>query len=167
MILDLDEFLHVLRGETRLLAHLITKAGQLDYRPSPGQRSTLELLQYLAIMPPIHLRAILNDTFDMDAFVADWGREKPRGAALTAAQAAAEIAAHPDTFAAALASADLRRPLNMFGITASRGAMLVTLVLSHYSAYRMQLFLYAKASGHPELNTLNLWAGVDHWPAKP
>jgi hypothetical protein len=27
--------------------------------------------------------------------------------------------------------------------------------------YRMQLFLYLKASGREELNTMNLWAGMD------
>ena len=39
--------------------------------------------------------------------------------------------------------------------------MLVNLVLCHYSAYRMQLFLYLKACGREELSTMNLWAGRD------
>ncbi len=49
----------------------------------------------------------------------------------------------------------------MFGRKTSRGAMIVSLVLCHYPAYRMQLFLYLKACGHEELSTLNLWAGMD------
>jgi hypothetical protein len=32
-------------------------------------------------------------------------------------------------------------------------------------AYKMQLFLYAKASGATELKTSNLWRGVDPKPA--
>ena len=28
-------------------------------------------------------------------------------------------------------------------------------------AYRMQLFLYLKACGREELNTMNLWVGMD------
>jgi hypothetical protein len=49
----------------------------------------------------------------------------------------------------------------MFGSRASRGAWIVRLVLTHYAAYRMQLFLYLKASGREELNTMNLWVGMD------
>ena len=33
------------------------------------------------------------------------------------------------------------------------------------AAYKMQLFLYAKASGAPELKTSNLWRGADPKPA--
>ena len=33
------------------------------------------------------------------------------------------------------------------------------------AAYKMQLFLYAKASGAPELKTSNLWRGTDPKPA--
>ena len=49
----------------------------------------------------------------------------------------------------------------MFGRKASRGSTIVSLVLSHYAAYRMQLFLYLKACGREELNTMNLWVGRD------
>jgi hypothetical protein len=56
----------------------------------------------------------------------------------------------------------LRGELEMFGKRSSRGALAVSLVLCHYTAYRMQLFLYLKASGRTELNTLNLWIGRDH-----
>lgn len=51
--------------------------------------------------------------------------------------------------------------MEMFGSKASRGAWLVWMVLCHYVAYRMQLFLYLKACGREELSTMNLWAGVD------
>jgi hypothetical protein len=39
--------------------------------------------------------------------------------------------------------------------------MIVSVVLCHYAAYRMQVFLYLKAGGREELNTMNLWAGMD------
>lgn len=57
--------------------------------------------------------------------------------------------------------AELRAEIEMFGSKASRGSWLVNLVLCHYAAYRMQLFLYLKACGREELNTMNLWAGMD------
>jgi hypothetical protein len=49
----------------------------------------------------------------------------------------------------------------MFGRKATRGAFLVNTVLCGYAAYRTQLFVYLKACGREELNTLNLWAGMD------
>jgi hypothetical protein len=42
---------------------------------------------------------------------------------------------------------------------------LVNVVLRQFAAYRMQLFLYLKASGHPELGTSDCWMGKDADPA--
>jgi len=42
-----------------------------------------------------------------------------------------------------------------------RGSVIVNLVLGGCAAYRTQLFLYLKACGREELNTMNLWAGAD------
>jgi len=57
--------------------------------------------------------------------------------------------------------ADLREAVPLFGQKESRGSWFVSLLLTHYAAYRMQLFLYLKSCGRPELNTMNLWVGVD------
>ena len=54
----------------------------------------------------------------------------------------------------------------MFGAKDSRGSWLVWMVLCHYAAYRMQLFLYLKACGRPELSTMDLWAGMDAKPVR-
>jgi len=47
------------------------------------------------------------------------------------------------------------------GSRISRGCFLVNYVFGQYTAYRLQLFLYLKASGREELNTMNLWLGAD------
>ena len=88
------------------------------------------------------------------------------GAARTFDEALAAIAEHADVYAAAierLSDDDMRAEIDMFG-KASRGAQLVTWVLNGCVAYRMQLFLYLKACGRAELNTMNLWSGVDAAP---
>jgi hypothetical protein len=41
------------------------------------------------------------------------------------------------------------------------GAFLANLVLGGCAAYRMQLFLYLKASSAPTINSANLWSGMD------
>ena len=80
-------------------------------------------------------------------------------------QTLAAIAAQPATYAALLADVsdgDLRADIDPFGAgTSSRGAFLVTQVLCGCAAYRTQLFLYLKACGREELNTWNLWVGMD------
>ena len=49
-----EQLVASLQNEVRILLHLVSKIdrSQLNYRPTPGQRSTLELLRYLSIMEP-------------------------------------------------------------------------------------------------------------------
>ena len=57
---------------------------------------------------------------------------------------------------------DFRGEIDLFGSgKSSRGLVLINLVLAGHAAYRTQLFLYLKACGRDELNTMNLWGGVD------
>jgi hypothetical protein len=169
MVLTKDELIASLDNEVRLLLHLASKVdpGNQDFRPTPKQRSTLELLQYLTMMGPIHARGVLASTFDRAAWGKDWVQGEAAAKTLTLEQVKESIGQQPALFRelfSKLTDADLRAEIEMFGGKTSRGAMLVRLLLNHYAAYRMQLFLYLKASGREELNTMNLWAGVDHWP---
>ena len=137
---------------------------KLDYRPTPKQRSMLELLQYMTIVGPIHLRAIQTGVFDLDAWRNAWRTGEQAAKALDLEGVKIAIGKQSALFAELLGScsdADLRAEVEMFGSKASRGAWIVNLVLCHYAAYRMQLFLYLKASGREELSTMNLWAGMD------
>lgn len=161
MVLTKSELIAALQNETRILLHLAGKVdhARLDYRPTPKQRSTIELLRYLSMMGPA-LVQVTKAGFDPAA----WTAAEHAVAAHDFTQTVAAIAAHADTYAALLADvsdADLRAEIELFGETATRGSQLVNLVLCSCAAYRMQLFLYLKASGRDELNTMNLWAGVD------
>jgi hypothetical protein len=60
-----------------------------------------------------------------------------------------------------LSATDVRTEMEMFGSKASRGSWLVSLLLWHYVAYCLQLFLYLKGCGREDLSTMNLWAGTD------
>lgn len=166
MLLTRNEFLAATQNEVRVLLHLATRIrpADLEYRPSAGQRSVLELLQYLTIMGPQHARFIQSGNFDMESWRGSWTSAAAEAKMRDFEATREALAALPGTYAAivdALSEEDLRAEVGMFGRRASRGSLLVNLVLSHHAAYRMQLFLYLKACGHPELNTLNLWAGRD------
>ncbi|PYT19806.1 MAG: hypothetical protein DMG58_35465 [Acidobacteria bacterium] len=151
MVLTKDELINALQNEMRILHHLASKVdpAKLDYRPTPKQRSLLELLQYMTIVGPIHLRACLADAFDREAWGNTWRTEEAAAKVRNLEAVKAAIAKQPGLFAELLSSCT------------DRGSMIVSLVLCHFAAYRMQLFLYLKACGREELSTLNLWAGMD------
>src|SRR5262252_1405215 len=72
MVLTKEELIASLQNEVRILLHLAGKIdrSKLDYRPTPKQRSTLELLQYLVVMGPMLIRAIKAGGFDQNAWSA-------------------------------------------------------------------------------------------------
>jgi len=162
MVLTKSELIASLQNEVRILLHLASKIdrARLDYRPTPKQRSTLELLQYLTMMGPAIVQSAKAGTFDMAA----WTAAEQAAAARDFDQTLAAIAAQTNAYATLLADlsdADLRAEIAPFGDKTTRGAFIVTWVLCGCAAYRTQLFLYLKACGRDELGTMNLWAGVD------
>jgi len=171
MVLTKSELISSLQNEVRILLHLASKIdpAKLDYRPSAKQRSLLELLQYMTIMGPIHMRAATGGVLDMKEWGKTWTTQEAIAKAMDLEQVKESIGKQPALFEELLSGcsdADLRAEIEMFGSKASRGLWIVRLVLTHYPAYRMQLFLYLKASGHEELSTMNLWVGMDG-PMKP
>lgn len=162
MVLTKAEFIAALQNEVRILVHLASKIdpNKVDYRPTPKQRSTIELLRYLTMMGPALVNAATTGKFDEAA----WAASEKAVTNQPLDQVVATIAKQSDSYAAQLAGvsdADFRAEINLWGAPMSRGAWLVHWVLGGSAAYRTQLFLYLKASGRDELGTMNLWAGVD------
>jgi len=162
MVLTKSEFIASLQHEVHVLLHLASKIdrAKLDYRPTSKQRSTMELLRYLSFMGPVMVEAARHGAFDAAA----WGAAAQAAEARDFDQTLATIAVQRDVYASfvgAMSDADFRVEIEMFGRRTTRGAFLVNTVLCGYAAYRTQLFVYLKACGREELNTMNLWAGVD------
>jgi len=163
MVLNKAELIASLQHEVRVLVHLAGKVDRtkLDYRPTPKQRSTIELLRYLSMMGPTLIQYALAQTPDP----ALWTTAAQAADARDFDETVAAIAAHADAYATLLADvtdADFRVEVDSFdGGKTSRGALIVNLVLCGCAAYRTQLFVYLKACGREELGTMNLWAGAD------
>jgi hypothetical protein len=162
VVLTKEELIASLRHEVHILVHLAGKVdkSKVDYRPTPKQRSILELLQYMAIMGPTLVTVIKAGTWDGAA----WGSAEVASKAMNFDQAVSAIQKQSDEYAGLLSGwsdADFRAEVDMFGRKSSRGALLVNLVLGGCAAYRTQLFCYLKSCGRDELNTMNLWAGTD------
>jgi hypothetical protein len=165
MVLTRDELIGSLRHEVRVLLHLAGKIDrrQLDYRPTPKQRSTMELLRYLSEMGPQLVHSAKLGHFDLES----WTTAARAAESRDLDQTLAAIGSHGDFYArelGAMSDADFRTPIEMFGNQTTRGAFIVNLVLCGCAAYRTQLFVYLKACGREELSTMNLWAGVDAPP---
>lgn len=78
MVLTKEELIEKLQQEVDILLHLLSKVdpAKLDYRPMPTQRTLLELLQYLTVFVPIHLRTIKTGIWDPDAWGDAWRKEE-------------------------------------------------------------------------------------------
>lgn len=162
MVLTKPELIASLQHEVHILLHLAGKVDRsmLDYRPTPRQRSTLELLRYLSIMGPLLVKGARRGSFDP----AEWTEAQGAADRRDFDQTVAAIAGQKDLYAeliGPMTDEEFRTEIEMFGNRTSRGAFMVNLVLCGCAAYRTQLFLYLKACGRTELGTMNLWAGVD------
>ncbi|MBV9887057.1 MAG: hypothetical protein JO119_10965 [Acidobacteria bacterium] len=166
MVLTKDELIAAFQKEVHILVHLISKVdpAKIDYRPSAKQRSVLELIQYMVIMAPAMTESIKCGDFTPEAMGKIWGTRDAEAKAMNWEHAVAAVGRQSDEMTrevGAWTDAEFRSEINMFGNNTTRGAALVNMVLCGYAAYRMQLFLYLKAMGREELNTMNLWAGMD------
>ena len=162
-----DDLKNALTHECRIAIHLHGKlqAGALEYRPTPKQRSTLELLRYLAACGIGSARAMRDG--DWDGYTAAMKRtESMEGGAFPElmAQQEAELEEFIDGLSdEALGAEEATLP---WGEKVSLGRGLLETTLKWLTAYRMQLFLYAKSSGNAAIGTANNWAGVDYEPAE-
>ncbi|MGB9067073.1 MAG: hypothetical protein WCC21_00770 [Candidatus Acidiferrales bacterium] len=166
MVLTKEESIAALENEVRLVLHLLSKIepSMLDYRPSPKQRSLIDLVRYFVIMAPVQLRFVVAGNFTMETWIEAWRPAEAAARELSLEEVKAALAKQPALFAkmlGAVPDADFRKEIEMFGNKATRGVWFIRLPLTHYAAYRMQLFLYLKACGLDQLNTVNLWVGTD------
>ena len=163
MVMTKQELIAHLQNEVRIFLHLASKIdpSKLEYRPTPKQRSTIELLRYMVVMGPMLLKAIKAGSFDREAF----GAAAADASAMNFDQVLGAIDKQRGAYAEILGSysdEDFRGEIDLFGAgKQTRATVIAHLVLGGCAAYRMQLFLYLKGSGRDELNTMNLWQGVD------
>ena len=161
MIYTKENLIASIENEFRILKHLWEKipAETDGYKPTEGQRTTLELLQYLATI-------FVNGTH----VIYEGTTEAYKTAPLSGADV--QHANFPEKMDSQLAlwkemmekfdDAQLQTVINIYGMgDMTKGRYLVENLLKWAAAYKMQLFLYIKASGNSAINTANLWGGID------
>ncbi len=152
-----ENFIKSLENEIRIIKHLGTKVtpSMLEYRPSPAQRSTLELLKYLSTAGSGMMKAVLhNDT----KVLADFNEFRDSVTLENFSEKMdAQLADMKENFAK-FSDEDFSKEADFYGKALVSEHMIN--ILRTFSAYRMQLFLYIKANG-VSVNTMNLWGGMD------
>ncbi len=161
MLYTKEQFLDAVTNEFRIYKHLAEKipAGTDGYKPTEGQRSTLELLQYVAVVFAATAEVILKNDMSL------YSTLMPSSAEVSVANFADMMDRQEAKFKEILAQytdEDFATVINMYGMgDKPKAVYLVESILKWLAAYKMQLFLYIKASGNTSLGTSNLWGGVD------
>lgn len=157
---DKAAFLKALALEARIIKHLVAQisAGQLDFRFTPPQRSTGELMRYLSFS------LLASTEFALTQEWSSWDRHEAGAKDLQPAGFAKAMDRQVKGIVKLLAKhgdAALKRKTTRHwnGTKLSLGEALVEMVLKVAVAYRMQLFLQAKASGAAHLGTSDCWQG--------
>lgn len=162
-----DELIDAMVHEINVARFIAGKipADQWNWRPSPSQRSVLELAQYLSRAGVGSLTTHVNGNRNhVDAMVEKANRVTPQTFGAAMESQAAEIRRVLGGVSHERLAND-RVTLPWGGAPMSLAAAILNSSLKYLTAYRMQLFLYAKQLSREELGTAQAWAGRDPVPA--
>jgi hypothetical protein len=157
-----EQFLASIFHETAIIKHLHAKLTpeMLDFRPAKDIRSILEVLQYLTFCGILPAQALLKN--DWSIFAAS----QAQAAKLTFEEIPAALDRQAQDIQTVVSDLTDEQLLNQdvllpWGTKDKLGISLVNTSLKFLCAYRLQLFVSAKAAGLTQLNTANCWGGVD------
>lgn len=156
-----ENFTDSLKHECRVIRHLFEKIpeGTMDFRLTPGQRSTLELLQYITLIVPASIEMVYQGTSDV------FGSFVEKSKTVTAENFISSFEESEKMALETLLKFDsekLKEEMDVFMMgKKTKGVYLVETILKWIVAYKMQLFLHIKASGNTRVGTSNVWGGMD------
>ena len=154
-----EEVWNSFANDFRIIKHLAEKA-HVDthgYKPSEKQRTMLELMQYMSIMGSGILNTVL--TGDGNTFASYVEQSKSVTGENFIEKMNEQETEMKETFMK-FDDAELAKELSLWGMTGPK-SMFVLNLIKIVASYKMQLFLYVKASGQQGIGTSNLWAGMD------
>jgi hypothetical protein len=153
-----ESFWNSVVNEIRIIKHLATKvdAEKLDYKPTPSQRTTLELLQYLSVAGSYTIKAILEENKET------YKEFETIKAGVTLENFASRMDDQQkemrDIFEQ-FTDEDFLKTCDYYAVR-TKGEHFIEAILKMFAAYRMQLFLYVKSCG-AHVTTYDLWMGID------
>lgn len=160
-MINKETFIKKLENEVRILKHLASKATTaelLDFRFSNEQRTTRQWFAYLATIGSAATKDIIND--DASGFETFMDRYETFDFSTFEQTLDADIA-NVIEILNTTSDEKLLEEKTMFGrFTETRAGHMLG-VYNWYIAYKTQIFLQLKAAGLTDLQTSNLWGGVD------
>lgn len=157
-----EQFIQSIRHETNICKHLYSKipAGGLNYRPTPGQRSLLELMQYLSAVGSVTARGLIHNDW---SHVAESIEKAKSRSADQFCEAMDQQCEEIIRLLQPVTDDDLlhKDTTTVILTTVKIGEGLVNMTLKFLTAYRMQMFLYLKGAGVTSISTTNCWMGMD------
>jgi hypothetical protein len=161
-MINKDQIAASMMFECDVAKHVHTKLTpqSYDYKPTDGQRSTLDLLRYLSICGIAGIQSLYQSNWKA------FGTYTERAAKMKAEDfpTAMDLQKREiKEFFDSVTERDLetRDALLPIGGTQLLGQAILDLPFKWLPAYKLQLFLYAKATGVSEINTANAWMGID------
>ena len=161
-MLTRQQFLESVAEEIKVCKHLYGKIdlGKLGYQPGENTRTTLEVMRYLTWCGSAPADALVNGDWSVLGPYQETASEMPAEefpARMDAQRARIEelIGKVPEE---ELPTKEVTLP---WGRTMTLGAALVNTTLKFLATYRLQFFNQIKCSGSADLNTYNVWMGMD------
>ena len=156
------QFINSFTKELDIIRHLGTKVEDsiLEYKPTEKQRTTLELMNYLGHIFNTGVSIIVEGSSKNYQEIT---KDVP---VVTLSNFDLVMQMQTKTVVEkieALTEDQLAEEIEIFGNKDTCTAHLLG-VSKWASAYKMQFFLYIKSCGKHDLNTSNLWRGVDSAP---
>jgi hypothetical protein len=158
-MIDKETFLSSLEHEIRVIRHLSKKITpeMLEYRPSPSQRSILELLQYLSYVLETSVESVIKN----DGSIYKTHSEAAHETTLeNFDDRMHQQTIHIREMIGGLSDEAMGEMVTLW-VTQTRAMHFLNSTLKWSVAYKMQLFQYLKQGFNLPLNTSNLWAGMD------
>ncbi len=157
-----DQIAASMMFECDVAKHVHTKLTpqSYDYKPTAGQRNTLELLRYLSICGIAGIQSLYQSNWKTFSTYTE------RASKMAAEEFPASMELQKqeiNSFFDSVTERDLetKDALLPIGGTQLLGQAILDLPFKWLPAYKLQLFLYAKATGTADIGTANAWMGID------
>lgn len=157
-----EQYIKSFVKELEIIKHLAEKVTteMLEYRPTPGQRSTMELMQYLGHISGTSILSFIDP--EKNNYM-ELAKAKDL---ITFENFSSKIDEQIEIVKRevnALTEEQLDKEVALFGMNEKLSMHLLS-ALKWITAYKMQLFLYIKANGVSHISTSNVWGGIDTPP---
>jgi hypothetical protein len=158
-MINKEIFLSSLEHEIRVIRHLGKKItpDMLEYRPSPTQRSLLELLQYLSYVLETSVEAVVKNDGSLYKTHSEMAQKTTLD---NFDERMHQQTVHIREMIEELSDEAMEEMVSLW-VTQTRAMHFLNSTLKWSVAYKMQLFQYLKQGFNIPLTTSNLWAGMD------